>query len=61
MELKWFWWFTGPFDDLPDSCRRGRHHGSLVQTQLPNIHNMETVHILLRSDGITHCSLIDVL
>lgn len=60
MELKLFLCFTCSFDDLPDSCRCGRHHGSLVQTQLTNIDNMEAIHILLWSNGITHSALIDV-
>lgn len=54
-------WFTCSFDDLPHSCRCGRHHGSLVQTELPDVHDVETVHIFLWSDGVAHCSLIDVL
>lgn len=53
--------FTCSFDDLPDGCRRRRHHGSLIQTQLPNIHNMEAVHVLLRRDGVAHSTLVDVL
>lgn len=53
--------FTCSFDDLPHGRRCGRHHGSLVQAQLPDIHNMETVHVFLWSDGVTHCTLVDVL
>lgn len=61
LKLKTCEWFTCSFDDLPHSCRCGRHHGSLVQAQLPDIHNMETVHVFLWSDGVTHCALVDVL
>lgn len=54
-------WFTCSFDDLPDSRRRGRHHGSLVQTQLPDVHDVEAVHVLLWRDGVAHSPLVDVL
>lgn len=53
--------FTCSFDDLPDGCRRGWHHGSLIQTQFADIHDVEAIHVLLWSDGVTHGSLVDVL
>lgn len=53
-------WSTCSFYDLPDSCRCGRNHGSLIQAQLSNVDDMEAVHILLWSDGVTDCSLVDV-
>lgn len=52
---------TCSFDDLPDGCRGGWHHGPLVQTQFTNVHDVEAVHVLLWSDGVAHCSLVDVL
>lgn len=52
---------TCSFDDLPDCCRGGWHHGSLIQTQFTNIHDVEAIHVLLWSDGVTYCSLVDVL
>lgn len=52
---------TCSFDDLPDCCRSGWNHGSLVQTQFTNIHDMEAIHVLLWSDSVTNSPLVDML
>lgn len=52
---------TCPFYDLPDSSSGGRDYGRLIQTQPPNVHDMEPIHILLRGDGIADCPFIYVI
>lgn len=52
---------TRPFYDFPDSSSSGRDDGRLIETQTPNIHDMESIHILFGGDGITDCPFINVI